>query len=83
MTVSDEQRPKPYHRSGADAILFFGTLFAGAIALIIVVTACYQELKGGVSPALAGWAGTIVGFYFSQLIQLSRPETGGKDAQRP
>src|ERR1700730_10966540 len=60
------------HRSGADAILYFGTLFAGLIAIMTVGTACYLEISGkGVSSALAGWTGTIIGFYFSQLLHLA------------
>ena len=69
-------------RPGKDAALYVGTYIAGAIALIIVLAAVWEETqKGAVSSTLSGWTGTIVGFYFSQLLTLAKGrgsrQTGG------
>lgn len=62
-----------YHRTGKDAVVYFGTIAASVLAAAIVGTVCYMEATGRtVSTGLAEAMGTVIGFYFSQLLHLTR-----------
>jgi hypothetical protein len=60
-------------RSDRDGVITFGTTAAAALAALIVGTVCYMEATGRtVSTGLAEAMGTVIGFYFSQLLHLTR-----------
>jgi len=60
-------------RGGRDVVITFGTIAASALAILIVGTVCYMEATGRtVSTGLAEAMGTVIGFYFSQLLHLTR-----------
>jgi hypothetical protein len=60
-----------FHRSGREAMLFFGSIGGLVVSAALAAATLYQIIvKGEVSAVLAGWMGTIIGFYFSQLAQL-------------
>lgn len=62
-------------RGGRDIVITFGTVAASALAILIVGTVCYMEATGRtVSTGLAEAMGTVIGFYFSQLLHLTRRE---------
>lgn len=60
-------------RGGRDVVITFGTVAASVLATLIVGTVCYMEATGrDVSTGLAEAMGTVIGFYFSQLLHLTR-----------